>query len=72
VSFLGAFPARSGRLWRLDIALPLNPVGRRSLEFGIVSTDRTAFFWREPDDVRLARERTVPPSIFNWPLGGAK
>jgi hypothetical protein len=66
-SVLAALPPRSGRLWRLDVALPLNPAGRRRLELRIVSSDHTSFFWREPDDVQLARERTVPSSIFNWP-----
>lgn len=66
-SVLGSVPARSARLWRLDIALPLNPVGPRRIEFRIVSSDRTTFFWREPDDVLIAREKTVPSSIFNWP-----
>jgi hypothetical protein len=66
-SVLAAVPQRSGRLWRLDIALPVNPAGARRLEFRMSSTDHTSFFWREPDDVQLARERTVPASIFNWP-----
>jgi hypothetical protein len=67
VSLLGSVPPRSARLWRVDVALPLNPGRPRRLEFRIVSSDRTSFFWREPDDVLLARERTVPSSIFNWP-----
>jgi hypothetical protein len=67
VSILGSVPPRSARLWRLDIALPLNPRGPRTLELRIHSTNQTSFFWREPDDVLLARERTVPSSIFNWP-----
>ena len=66
-SILGSVPPRSARLWRLDVALPLNPRGPRRLELRILSTNRTSFFWREPDDVLLARERTVPSSIFNWP-----
>jgi hypothetical protein len=66
-SVLASVPPRSARLWRLDVALPLNPGGPRRLELRITSTDRTTFFWREPDDVALARERTVPSSIFNWP-----
>lgn len=66
-SILASVPQRSGRLWRLDIALPVNPAGSRRLEFRVSSTDHTSFFWREPDDVQLARERTVPSSIFNWP-----
>jgi hypothetical protein len=66
-SILGSVPPRSARLWRLDVAYPLNPRGPRRLEFRILSTNQTSFFWREPDDVLLARERTVPSSIFNWP-----
>ena len=66
-SILASVPQRSGRLWRLDIALPLNPGGARRLEVRVSSSDHTSFFWREPDDVQLARERTVPTSIFNWP-----
>jgi hypothetical protein len=66
-SVLANVPQRSARLWRLDIALPVNPMGPRRIEFRIVSNDRTSFFWREPDDVLLAREKTTPSSIFNWP-----
>jgi len=67
VSILASVPPRSARLWRFDVALPVNSGGARHLELRIVSTDRTSFFWREPDDVLIARERTVPSSIFNWP-----
>jgi hypothetical protein len=66
-SILASVPPRSARLWRLDIAVPLNPGGPRRLEFRITSSDQTTFFWREPDDVQIAREKTVPSSIFNWP-----
>jgi hypothetical protein len=66
-SILASVPPRSARLWRLDIALPVNPEGRRRLELRILSSDRTSFFWREPDDVLVAREKTVPSSIFSWP-----
>lgn len=67
VSVLGAVPTRSARLWRLDVAFPINPDGPRLVELRIVSVDRTTFFWREPRDVQFARERTSPSSIFNWP-----
>lgn len=66
-SILASIPQRSGRLWRLDVALPLNPSGRRRLEVRVSSSDLTSSFWREPDDVQLGREKTVPSSIFNWP-----
>jgi hypothetical protein len=64
-SILASVPPRSARLWRLDVALPVN--GPHRLELRIVSNDQTSFFWREPDDVRLAREKTAPSSIFTWP-----
>jgi hypothetical protein len=66
-SILASVPPRSARLWRLDIAVPINPAGPRRLELRITSNDQTTFFWREPDDVQIAREKTVPSSIFNWP-----
>jgi hypothetical protein len=67
VSLIASAPPRSARLWRLDIALPVNPGMPRRLQFRIESSNRTSFFWREPDDLLLAREKTVPSSIFNWP-----
>ena len=67
LSVLGAVPPRSARLWRLDVAFPLNPEGRGTVEFRIVSVDRSTFFWREPRDLRFSREQSVPSSIFNWP-----
>jgi hypothetical protein len=66
-SLLANAPTRSPRLWRLDVALPVNPGGPRRLEFRIESSNRTSFFWREPRDIQLGREKTVPSSIFNWP-----
>jgi len=67
VSLLASAPPRSARLWRLDVALPVNPGMPLRLQFRIESSNRTTFFWREPDDLLLAREKTVPSSIFNWP-----
>jgi hypothetical protein len=66
-SLLASAPPRSARLWRLDLAFPINPGRPRRLEFRVESSNRTSFFWREPDDVKLGREKTVPSSIFNWP-----
>ena len=66
-SVLASVPPRSARLWRLDLAVPINPAGPRRLELRITSNDLTTFFWREPDDVQMAREKTVPTSIFTWP-----
>lgn len=68
VSLLGAVPPRSARLWRFDVAFPLNKDTRRfGVAFRIGNADRTSFFWQQPFDVAFARERTVPSSIFNWP-----
>ncbi|MDB4905598.1 MAG: hypothetical protein JWO05_382 [Gemmatimonadetes bacterium] len=67
VSVLAAVPSKSGKTWRLDIALPINPENARRLEFRFSSLDRTTFFWREPGDVAGMRPRTVPSSLFSWP-----
>lgn len=66
-SLLASVPPRSQRLLRLDLAYPLNTdVGRKAeLRFTAVSTARLV--WREPRDVRNARERSVPNNVFNWP-----
>ena len=69
ISLLAAVPPRSKRLWRIDVAFPITrpdpDVG--SWELRISSRDRTRTFFREPNDVRGARERSVPVSVFNWP-----
>ena len=67
VSLLAAVPARSARLWRVDLAFPLQGTGGRRFELGFSNGDRTATFWREPDDIESLRGRTVPASVFAWP-----
>lgn len=64
-SVLAAVPVRSARVWRLDVALPLD--GTRRVEVGLRRGDRTEVFWREPDDVSQLRGRSVPGSVFAWP-----
>lgn len=66
-SILASFPQRSQRMWRLDIAYPLNRSSGAKLKFGLVSRDFTRVFWREPGDIRQNRERSIPTSVFNWP-----
>ena len=66
-SILASVPPRSQRMWRFDIAYPLNQSSGARLHFGLVSRDFTREFWREPGDVRRNRERSVPTSVFNWP-----
>ena len=68
LSLLLAVPMRSTRMWRLELAAPLNPETReRRWEIRLSHADKTTFFWREPTDITSARARAVPASIYNWP-----
>ena len=67
VSLLGAVPPRSRRIWRVDFAMPAGGDPDRKFEVRISSDDRTRVFWREPRDVLMARERTIPSQLFTWP-----
>ena len=67
LAVLGAFPPRSKRTWRLDLAVPLTAGAGRRLGIGLSNQDQTRVFWREPGDWLIARERSVPSSIFRWP-----
>ena len=68
-SLLGAVPPRSRRLWRLDFGFPMGGDARSKFELRLTNADRTRGFWTEPRDVTSGRERTVPGSLFSWPLG---
>jgi hypothetical protein len=68
IGLLAALPARSKRTWRLDLAVPVTrsyPHG--GLEIRFSSADRTAHFYVEPHDLSVARDRTIPTSIFEYP-----
>lgn len=68
VGLLLAVPMRSPRMWRLEVAAPLNRLpGTHAWVLRLSHSDRTTFFWREPLDVDLARARAVPASVYNWP-----
>ncbi len=68
VSLLGTAPPASARLWRLDFVVARNPEsGGHRFELRMSSTDKTTFFLTEPQDIEVARERTVPSSVFRWP-----
>jgi hypothetical protein len=67
VSLLAAVPARSARLWRADLAVPLNRGAGASWSLKFTNADRTAFVFRDARDVAAGRELTVPSSIFAWP-----
>lgn len=66
-SLLAAVPPRSQRLWRLDFGYPLTGGGNGKFEIRLSSQNLTRMFWREPGDVAVSRERSIPTSIFNWP-----
>lgn len=67
ISLLAAFPAQSARMWRLDLAFPNVPGRGVRFALRLSHNDETTVFWREPVDVAMARERSVPASLFDWP-----
>jgi hypothetical protein len=67
-ALLLAVPRRSTRMWRLELAAPINrEVGASRWEVRLTHSDRTSFFWREPGDIDAARARVVPSSVYSWP-----
>ncbi len=67
IGLLAAVPPRSRRLWRVDVAFPLSPTDGKRWELRVTNTDRSRVFWREPNDLRRSRARSVPTSVFSWP-----
>jgi hypothetical protein len=69
VSLLAAYPSRSKRLYRADLAIPLTRGGEGGgrIELRFSSEDRTSRFWDEPNDVARARTGTAPSTLFAWP-----
>ncbi|MEO5905072.1 MAG: hypothetical protein ABIQ55_13740 [Gemmatimonadaceae bacterium] len=67
ISILASVPPKSQRMWKLDVAFPLNRSHGAQFKVSLLNRDFTSVFWREPADVRHNRERSVPTSIFNWP-----
>jgi hypothetical protein len=51
----------------MDVAVPLGGDPRGQLQLRFTNLDRSRVFWQDPLDVRLARERTAPASLFQWP-----
>jgi hypothetical protein len=66
-SILASVPQRSQRMWRLDIAYPLERDTGARLRVRLIGRDFGRVFWKEPGDVNRNRERSVPTSVFNWP-----
>ncbi len=67
ISLLTSVPPRSRRMWRLDLAYPLERGSEAKLQLRIIGRDFTRIFWKEPPDVQRNRERALPTSVFNWP-----
>lgn len=67
VSLVAAISPQSRRLWRVDFAMPLSDRKTSRFEVRFKVTDMTRVFWREPDDVQVGRERSVPHSVYHWP-----
>jgi len=69
LSLLDAYPSRSKRMYRVDLAIPFTRGGQGGgkveLRFG--TEDRTTRFWEEPLDVARARTGEVPSALFAWP-----
>ena len=67
LGLLAAVPPNSRRLWRVDVAYPLTRERGAGFQLILSNRDLTRTFWREPRDVKMARERAVPASVFSWP-----
>ncbi|MEP7381907.1 MAG: hypothetical protein ABI910_09490 [Gemmatimonadota bacterium] len=66
-SLMAAVPPRSQRMWRLDVAFPLDARDGARWGMRLTNVDRTRTFHATPGDVRRVRERVLPQSIFSWP-----
>ena len=66
LSLLAAYPSGGKRLYRIDLAVPV--VGDRASRFEVrfSLSDRTRMFWREPNDIAIARTGAVPRNIGGW------
>ena len=76
VSLMTAYPSGSKRLYRIDLAIPLQRAGiggvgfaaPHAIELRFSSGDPTAAFWTEPEDVSRARLTPGPAQLFTWPV----
>ena len=67
VALLAAVPPRSRRIWRLDVAFPLERTAGARWGMRITNEDRTRAFWLEPADLRRNRERSGLVTAFGVP-----
>lgn len=77
VSLMTAYPSGSKRLYRIDLAIPLQRAAigggggfaaPHAIELRFSSGDPTAAFWTEPEDVSRARLTPGPTELFTWPV----
>ena len=69
-SVLAAYPTRSKRVYRVDVAFPLQRErGRAGVEVRFTGGSPQLAAMLEPLDVTRARVAPVPSSIFGWPDG---
>jgi hypothetical protein len=67
ISLLGSYPVTSKRLYRVDLAVPVNRgPGDAKFVIRFLSGDRTGTFWAEPADVTRARASAGPNSLIRW------
>ena len=67
ISLLAAYPTRSKRLYRLDLAFPLEHDQHGGFEIRFTNADPTLVLSQEPSDVQQARLGPTPSSLFAWP-----
>jgi hypothetical protein len=67
VALLSAVPPRSRRIWRIDVAVPLDREAGARWGVRITNEDRTRGFWFEPHDMRRNRERSALVTAFGVP-----
>jgi hypothetical protein len=62
-----AIPPRSQRLWRAEVAVPLNSGAGGRVEIRLSSADLTPRWWMEPFDLRRSGRRSPLGDLFSWP-----
>lgn len=67
LAVLAAVPPRSRRIWRLDLAMPLDRDAGARFVVRITNEDRTRALWIEPNDLRRNRERSGLVTAFIVP-----
>jgi len=66
-SVLAAYPTKSKRLYRVDVAFPLHKENGRGIEVRFTAGNPTIRSTTEPYDVTRARQAPVPSALVTWP-----